>query len=90
MNEKQIIYSRVYKNEYDTPIRREFKKHKLLGVEYSDSYYRVYIDVEGYWHSFRFKDKKMARRAYNAFDHLFKILNINVTRKNKLADKNTF
>ncbi|MFD1293522.1 hypothetical protein ACFQ5N_06715 [Lutibacter holmesii] len=92
-NKKQIIYSRTYDSEETDPVITKFNENTALKIYYNTycSCYAVYVEISfGYFNLIRFSDKETAKRTYNAFDHLFKILNIEVRRENKLAIENKF
>ena len=91
INEEKIIYFMTYNGESDDPVTAKFNEHYLIDVGYYDNNFEIIINVDDYPSIIiRYSDKEMARRTYNAFSHLFKLLNIEVKRYNKLANENKF
>ena len=96
INYKLIYYSRTWNGEHHDLHHVQFNKHTQIGVEYYENNFCVFINTDknidnnNYSNVIRFSDKEMARRTYNAFSHLFKLLNIEVKRYNKLANENKF
>ena len=93
IEKKEIRYYRESIKWGELNDYQKFNKHNSITVTYSDDSFLVQIIYETNHlerMDIRYSDKEMARRTYNAFNHLFKLLNIEVKRYNKLANENKF